>query len=341
MRIMIRGALVVVLGLLPGVVSAQFGGGFGRGGGGGGFGRGGGGDMTPAPKLPGAELDGPPDSATAQSLLTLTDTQSGKYAQAYDSFMVATHPTRDSAQAALNTMHDRLDAGDRAAALFYADRLQDLGRVLKDRQDKFDDDLHHLLTGDQMKAYRRWKEDQDRAAEDRNRAEAMRWRQSQFAGRGGGGGGGGEGGRLPALPEPRSFVPAPAGVAHPDLGSTAVRIGRTVYVGTQLALDSTGAVVGVGDLRTQAERAFANLSAVLRAASAWPQDVVSLTIYVVDYTPSELSQISDAGAAFFGVNPPVTTVLGVQSLAREGALIAVSATAVTGGGFGREAERER
>lgn len=334
MRIMIRGALVVVLGLLPGVVSAQFGGGFGRGGGG--FGRGGG-DQTPAPKLPGAELDGPPDSASAQNLLTLTDAQSGKYAQSYDSFMVATHPARDSAQAALNTMHDRLDAGDRAAALFYADRLQDLGRVLKDRQDKFEDDLHHLLTGDQMKAYRRWKDDQDRAAEDRNRAEAMRWRESQYAGRGGGG----EGGRLPALPEPKSFVAAPAGMAHPDLGSTAVRIGRTVYVGSQLAVDSTGAVVGVGDLRTQAERAFANLSAVLRAASAWPQDVVSLTIYVVDYTPSELSEIRDAGAAFFGVNPPVTAVLGVQSLAREGALIAVSATAVTGGGFGRQPDRDR
>jgi enamine deaminase RidA (YjgF/YER057c/UK114 family)/Spy/CpxP family protein refolding chaperone len=333
MRLVIRGAVAAALVLMPSVASAQFGGGFGRRGGG----MGEGGDQTPAPKLPGGELDGPPDSATAQALLTLTDTQSAKYTQAYDSFMVATRPQRDSAQGALNTMHDRLDAGDRAAALFYAERVQDLGHELKDRQEKFEDDLHHLLTGDQMKAYRRWKEEQDRAAEDRNRAEALRWRESQFANRGGGGGEG----RFPAQPEPKSFLPTPAGIAPPDVGSVAVRIGRTIYVASQLALDSTGAVVGVGDLRTQAERAFANLSAVLRAAGAWPQDVVSLTIYVVNYTPSELGQIRAAGAAFLGANPPATTILGVQSLAREGAVIALAATAVTGGGLNREAGRDR
>src|SRR5262249_30412055 len=51
----------------------QFGGFGGRGG------RGGGPDMggraNPAPKMPGAELEGPPDSAAARAVLTLSDEQ--------------------------------------------------------------------------------------------------------------------------------------------------------------------------------------------------------------------------------------------------------------------------
>ena len=337
MRRVLLAVTMLALGALPRAAVAQFGGGFGgrggRMGGGGDMGRGGG---LPAPRLPGPELDGPPDSASAQSLLTLSDKQASQYAQTYDSFMVATMPQRDSARRAMDTMHDRLDGGDRAAAMFYAERLQDLGKNLKDRQDKWEDNLKHFLTGDQMKTYRRWKDDQERAAESKAREEALRWRGAGF----GGGFGGGE--RMAGGAEPRTVVPSPAGVAKPDVGSQAVRVGRTVYVTTQLAVDTAGALVGAGDLRTQAERAFANLATVLRAANAWPQDVVALTIYVVDYKPAQLSTIRDAGAAYFGANPPVVTVVGVQTLAREGALIGVAATATTAsGGFARAPARDR
>ena len=159
----------------------------------------------------------------------------------------------------------------------------------------------------------------------------------------GGGGGGGFGGGQRAASEPKTFIAGTPGIARPDLGSQVVRVGRTLYVASQLALDSTGALVGTGDLRTQAERAFANLAAVLRAAGAWPQDVVALTIYVVDYQPGALAAIREAGAAYFGANPPVVSVLGVQTLAHQGALIGVSATAVTAAnaGFARGGARER
>lgn len=333
MRRVMLTVTMLALGVLPRVAMGQWGGGFGgRGGrmGGGDMGRGGG---LPAPRLPGPELDGPPDSASAQSLLSLSEAQASQYAQAFDSFMVATMPQRDSARRAMDTMRDRLDGGDRAAAMFYAERLQDLGKNLKDRQDKWEDNLKHFLTGDQMKTYRRWKDDQERAAESKAREEALRWRGAGF--------GGGLGGDRMAA-EPRTVIPSPAGVAKPDVGSQAVRVGRTVYVATQLAVDSAGTLVGAGNLRTQAERSFANLATVLRAANAWPQDVVALTIYVVDYKPAEISTIRDAGAAYFGANPPVVTVVGVQTLAREGALIGVAATATTAsGGFARAPARDR
>jgi len=330
MRCAILAAAVAVV-VWPGVASGQFGGFGGRGGrnGGEGMGR----EAAAAPKLPGPELDGPPDSAAAQTLLGFSAEQAARYVQMFDSFMVATKPQRDSAQAAIEKMNDRLDAGDRAAALFYAERLQDLGRVLKDRQDKFEDQLHQFLTGDQLKTYRRWKEDQEREAAAKAREDALRWREAAFGGERMGGA---------VAPERKTFIPSPPGLARSDLGSVAVRVGRTVYVSSQLPLDSAGGVVASGDLRGQADRAFANLAAVLRAAGAWPQDVVTLTIYVVDYRPSELATIRDAGASYFGANPPVVTVLGVQALPREGALIAVAGTAVTATpGAGRGPGRER
>jgi enamine deaminase RidA (YjgF/YER057c/UK114 family) len=80
------------------------------------------------------------------------------------------------------------------------------------------------------------------------------------------------------------------------------------------------------DLRSQAERAFSNLSAVLQAAGATLRDVSALTIYVVNYRSADLETIRTAGAAYFGANAPVATVLGVQSVGRDGALISIGAT---------------
>jgi enamine deaminase RidA (YjgF/YER057c/UK114 family) len=269
--------------------------------------------------------------------MSLSEEQSARYAQAYDSFMVATRPERDSVQVATAKMNDRLDSGDRAAAEFYAERIQDLGRALKDRQAKFEDNLRHYLSGDQMKAYRRWREEQDQAAEEKNREAALRWR-----GPGGGGERMGGMGMGAVTPEQRSFPRSPAGVPVPEIGSQSVRVGRALYVATQLPLDSTGALVASRDLHAQAVRAFANLGAVLRSAGVWPQDVVALTIYVVDYTPEQAGVIRDAGAAYFGMFPPVVTVIGVQSLSHAGALIGVGATAVSsGGGFAGASSRDR
>ena len=274
-----------------------------------------------APNLPGAELIGPPDSATITPVLNLTPAQAARYVAARDSFMAATKAERDSAHTLERLMYNKLDQGDRAAALFYVEPLQKLGKDLKQQQDKFEDRLQDFLSGDQMKAYRQWRKQQDKAAEAKASQEAARWRVMPF------GGGGG-----PAL-EPKSFVNTRA-LPQPLAGSQAVRVGRSVFVASQVAVDDAGAIVGRGDLHAQAVRAFSNLTRVLAAARALPEDVVRLTVYVVDYKPDDLALIRDAGAAYFTAhNPPVITVLGVQSLSRDGLLIAVDATAVHGDSF--------
>jgi len=126
----------------------------------------------------------------------------------------------------------------------------------------------------------------------------------------------------------------PGTLAALDGFTHAVKVGLTIYVSGEVALDSTGQLVGPGDLRAQARQAFANLAQVLRIAGAVPSDVTKLSIYVVNYRPADFDLIREAGAEFFPQrNPPAGLVLGVQSLPKEGLLVAIDAIAVTRGLF--------
>ena len=309
-------AFLAATGVLPPIAAAQMGGY------GGGAGRGmeGGRYAPQAPKLPGVELKGPLDTALARTLLDLSEAQAAQYKQKYDSFMVATQPLRDSATANLAKMNERLDDGDQSAALFYVERVQEVGKVLKARQDRFESDLQRFLSGNQMKEYKKWRDGEDQAAEQRRRADGVRWAEATFRGSMS------PIGARASTPEFKTALAAPAAIAAPDLGAAAVRVGRALYVTGQLGVDSLGALVG-SDLHAQAVRAFANLATMLQAAGASARDVTSLTIYVVNYKPADLATLREAGTTFLGANPPIVTVLGTQSLARDGALVSVSATA--------------
>jgi len=143
-------------------------------------------------------------------------------------------------------------------------------------------------------------------------------------------GGGYGGGPPPGRVEPasgRRFV-NPGTMAALDGFTHAVRIGFTTYVSGEVPLDSTGKLVGPGDLKAQARQAFANLALVLRIAGNEPSDIVKLTVYVVNYRPESLAAIREAAPDFFPAgNPPAGIVLGVQALPKDGMLIAVDAIA--------------
>ena len=89
-----------------------------------------------------------------------------------------------------------------------------------------------------------------------------------------------------------------------------------------------GGRVGPGDLTIQAHQAFANLGRCLAAASARPEHVTKLTVYVVRYRPDHLPDISRARISVFGDHKPADTFLPVEALAEPGYLIEVDATAV-------------
>ncbi len=110
----------------------------------------------------------------------------------------------------------------------------------------------------------------------------------------------------------------------------AVSGGQTVYVSAQTAWDpNQNAVVGPGDFSAQAARAFERLKVAVEAANASLADVVRLTIYVKDYRPEHLNVLRNVITRNFPPGaPPTRTIVGVQTLERDGLLIAVDAIAV-------------
>lgn len=104
---------------------------------------------------------------------------------------------------------------------------------------------------------------------------------------------------------------------------------KTVYLSGQVSVDENQNLIGEGDLKAQALRAFQNLEIALVVAGAKTTDVVKLNIYVKDYKPEDAVPVGEALRKYFPQkNLPASTWLGVQSLAKEGFLIEVDAVAV-------------
>jgi enamine deaminase RidA (YjgF/YER057c/UK114 family) len=104
---------------------------------------------------------------------------------------------------------------------------------------------------------------------------------------------------------------------------------RTIYVAGQVSVDEERRLVGADNLKLQAEQAFLNLERALAAAGASTADVVKINIYVKHYQPSDAAIVGEAFRhAFPHRNLPVSTWLGVESLAESGFLIEVDAVAV-------------
>jgi 2-iminobutanoate/2-iminopropanoate deaminase len=110
--------------------------------------------------------------------------------------------------------------------------------------------------------------------------------------------------------------------------SPALRAGDFLFVSGQIALDpSTGQMVA-GDVRAQAERALANLSALLEAAGASWADVVRTTIYLVNM--ADFAVVNEVYGTFVGDPAPARATVEVRGLPRA-ALVEVDAVAYVGG----------
>jgi len=103
---------------------------------------------------------------------------------------------------------------------------------------------------------------------------------------------------------------------------------KTIYIGGQDSVDASGAIVGKGDFRVQAEKVLENLQAALAAAGAELQYLVKWNIFVVH------GQDLRAGLEVFQKvwgprpNPPAITVLFVSGLAHPDFLLEMDAIAV-------------
>jgi enamine deaminase RidA (YjgF/YER057c/UK114 family) len=105
---------------------------------------------------------------------------------------------------------------------------------------------------------------------------------------------------------------------------------RTIYVAGQVSVDAERKLIGPNELKLQAKRAFGNLTRALAAAGSSPADVVKINIYVKHYKPSDAAIVRSAFKRVFSHDKlPVSTWIGVESLAEEEFLIEVDAVAVT------------
>jgi 2-iminobutanoate/2-iminopropanoate deaminase len=89
---------------------------------------------------------------------------------------------------------------------------------------------------------------------------------------------------------------------------------RTVYISGQIAYDATGAVVGAGDMKAQAEQVFKNLDTALKAAGATFADIVKMNSYITDM--SKAQAVRDVRARYFGDAAPASTFVEVKGLVR-------------------------
>lgn len=108
--------------------------------------------------------------------------------------------------------------------------------------------------------------------------------------------------------------------------SQAIQVGDAVYVSGQVAMDSDGNVVGVGDMKAQTRQALENVKSVLEVAGSSMGDVVKITVYMTDI--SLLKDTHEVRAQYFPDPPPASTGIEVTALAFPGLMIEIEAVAV-------------
>jgi reactive intermediate/imine deaminase len=116
-------------------------------------------------------------------------------------------------------------------------------------------------------------------------------------------------------------VSTPPGYSH------AVGAVGLIFVSGQVAFDSDGSVVGIGDMAEQTRQAFRNLGAVLERAGASYADIVKLTYFVRDV--GAVAEIRAARNEFIDTtSPPASTLVEVSALVRPELLVEIEAVAV-------------
>jgi 2-iminobutanoate/2-iminopropanoate deaminase len=128
----------------------------------------------------------------------------------------------------------------------------------------------------------------------------------------------------------------PTGVFDPDAVFTgksyrqAIRVGDTLYIAGQAAIDVDGNLVGKGDVEAQAVKVMENLVACLDAAGATVNDIVKVTTFYLDR--EHRATIADVRRRFLGEAEFVHTGLIIDGLADPELLLEIEAIAVIGAG---------
>ena len=101
--------------------------------------------------------------------------------------------------------------------------------------------------------------------------------------------------------------------------------GTLIFLSGQLSRDSSGNLVGAGDMAEQTRQAIRNMSTVLESAGGSLSDIVSIVVYTTDIR--QFKEIVAARVEFFKDKLPTSTIVEVNHLADPGLLIEFQAIA--------------
>ena len=107
--------------------------------------------------------------------------------------------------------------------------------------------------------------------------------------------------------------------------SQAIRVGDTVYLSGQIALDPASMELVSDDAEAQVRQVLDNLSAVARAGGGSFADVVKLTVYLTDL--AHFGTVNAVMGEYFTEPYPARAAVGVAALPRD-ALVEMDAVLV-------------
>jgi enamine deaminase RidA (YjgF/YER057c/UK114 family) len=124
-----------------------------------------------------------------------------------------------------------------------------------------------------------------------------------------------------------SELARPSGFSH----AVSVTASRMVFLAGQVGMDRDGKLVA-GGVVAQFEQALANLLTALAAAGGQPDDLVSLTIYIVDMADYQVhgKQIGAVWRRLVGADYPAAAGVGVTQLWDPEALVELQGIAAVG-----------
>jgi enamine deaminase RidA (YjgF/YER057c/UK114 family) len=104
------------------------------------------------------------------------------------------------------------------------------------------------------------------------------------------------------------------------------KVGPTLYIAGQIALDIDGHVVGQGDIEVQVRQVYTNLTAILEELGGSLANIVKLTTYLTKR--EHLAGLRKVRNEVFPEPFPPNTLLFIGGLASEDYLVEIEAIAV-------------
>jgi len=118
----------------------------------------------------------------------------------------------------------------------------------------------------------------------------------------------------------------PAGMTQPTSYHHLVKAGNLMFIAGQVALDGDGNVVGEDDMVAQVRQVLENLKSVLASEGADFSNIVKINIFTTDI--ERFRGAADVRQQYFAGNPPASTLVQIERLARPVFLVEIEAIAI-------------